>query len=301
MPNLLRQLLVPALLVLACAFATPAAAQKIVVLVNGEPITSYDVAQRQRLHQLLEQKSITPKQALDELIDDRIKTQQAARLRVDVEQKDIDRRYASVASRSGRTPEQLTASFAQSGLDARTFKEKLMADYVWAQYVRGRAGAVTIRDSDITAALLKRGETELVATEYTLLPIIFVVPRNSSNYGGRLKEAQDLRARFTDCTSGVELAKGMKEVVVRQKVLRLSSEMPTALRQILDKTEVGRLTPPEVSQSGVETFAVCAKNTVRGESTEKREIQDQLSTSQFEAESKKLIEELRKSSLIEYR
>lgn len=301
MPKLLRQILLSALLVVSCALATPAAAQKIVVMVNGDPITSYDINQRQRLHQLIERKSITPKQALDEVIDERIKTQQARRLRSDVEEKDIDRMYASVASRSGRTPEQLTAGFAQAGLDPRTFKDKLLADYVWNQYVRSRAGAVTIRDSDITAALLKRGETQLVATEYTLRPIIFVVPRNSTNYGARLKEAQALRSRFTDCTAGIEMAKDMKEVVVRQQVSRLSSEMPTAMRQILDKTEVGHLTPPEVSQLGVETFAVCAKNIVRGESAEKRDIKDQLTSSQFEVESKKLLEELRKASLIEYR
>lgn len=297
----LRHFLLLALALLALGTAAPARAQQILVMVNGDPITTYDVAQRQRLHELVERKSVTAKQALDDLIEERIKIQQAIRLKMDVDQKDIDRMYASVAERSGRTPEQLSAGFKQSGLDDRTFKSKLMADYVWGQYVRGRSGTVTIRDADVVAALQKRGETTMVATEFTLLPIVFVVPRSAGNYAARLAEANALRGRFTDCDAGVEMVKALKEVVVRQKVLRVSSEMPPALKQILDKTEVGRLTPPEVAQTGIETFAVCGKREIRGESSQKREIKDELSSAQFNAESKKFMDELKKASLIEYR
>jgi len=292
-------------LVLALAMlggmATAGSAQQIVVMVNGDPVTSYDVVQRQRLNQIIYRKTIGPKEALDELIDDRIKIQQARRMTSDLEEKDIDRMYASMAERSGRTADQLTQGLAQAGLDARAFKQKLAADQIWSQYVRSRSGNVIIRDVDVVAALRERGTTQMVATEYILRPIIFVVPRNGGNHGARLAEANALRARFTSCDSGIEAAKGLKEVVVRPQVSRISSEMPAALRSVLDKTEVGRLTPPEVTQTGVETFAICDKREVRGESAQKREIKDELSNSQFAAESKKLLNELRKQALIQYR
>ncbi|MEP9355303.1 peptidylprolyl isomerase [Xanthobacter sp. KR7-65] len=296
-----RLLLLAFALLTAVLVGAPARAQQIVVMVNGDPITTYDVSQRQRMHELIERKSISAKDALETLIDERIKIQQAIRLKLDVDQADVDRLYAQVAERSGRTPEQLSAGFKQSGLDDRTFKQKLLADYVWGQYVRARSGTVNIRDADVIAALQKRGETQMIATEYTLMPIVFVVPRTSGNYGARLAEANALRGRFNDCDSGAEMAKSLKEVVVRPKVTRLSSEMPGPLKQILDKTEIGKLTPPEVAQSGVETFAMCGKREVRGESSQKREIKDELSSSQFTAESKKFMAELRKQSLIDYR
>lgn len=297
-----RLLLLALMVTLAALGASmPARAQQIVVMVNGDPITTYDVSQRQRMHSLIERKSISAKDALESLIDERIKIQQATRLKLDVEQKDVDRMFAQVAERSGRTPDQLTASFKQSGLDDRTFKQKLLADYVWGQYVRARSGTVNIRDADVIAALQKRGETQMVATEYTLMPIVFVVPRTAGNHGARLAEANALRSRFSDCDSGAEMAKGLKEVVVRPKVTRLSSEMPAPLKQILDKTEVGKLTPPEVAQAGIETFAMCGKREVRGESSQKRDIKDELTSSQFTAESKKFMAELRKQSLIDYR
>lgn len=299
---LLRPLAALALILLALAAGPQrASAQQILVMVNGSPITSYDVAQRQRLHQLIDRKAIGPKEALDELIDETIKMQQAQKLGVEMDQGDVDRMFVSVAERSGRTTKELEASLAQSGLDARTFKNKLTADYVWSQYVRSRSGTVTVRDADVVAALQKRGTTQMVATEYTLRPIVFVVPRKSSNHGARLQEANALRARFADCDSGIAAAMALKEVVVRPPVLRLSSDMPDALRKLLDKTEVGRLTQPEVTQSGVETFAMCGKREVRGESAEKREIKDELTSAQFTKESKKLMDDLRRGALIQYR
>ncbi len=301
MPFARLLLLAAALLLPALVVGSPARAQQVVVVVNGDPVTSYDVSQRQLLHSIIERKPISAKEALEELIEERIKIQQANRLKLDVDQKDVDRLFASVAERSGRTPEQLSSGFKQQGLGDKTFKQKLLADYVWGQYVRARSGTVNIRDADVIAALQKRGETQMVATEYTLMPIVFVVPRNASNHAARLAEANALKSRFTDCDSGEQMAKSMREVVVRPKVTRLSSEVPAQLKQILDKTEVGRLTPPEVAQAGVETFAMCGKREVRGESSQKREIKDELTTSQFTAESKKFMAELRKQALIEYR
>ena len=301
MPFARLLLIAAALLLPALVVGSPAHAQQVVVVVNGDPVTSYDVSQRQLLHSIIERKPICAKEALEELIEERIKIQQANRLKMDVDQKDVDRLFASVAERSGRTPEQLSSGFQQQGLGDKTFKQKLLADYVWGQYVRARSGTVNIRDAHVIAALQKRGETQMVATEYTLMPIVFVVPRNASNHSARLAEANALKARFTDCDSGAQMAKSLKEVVVRPKVTRLSSEVPAQLKQILDKTEVGRLTPPEVAQAGVETFAMCGKREVRGESSQKREIKDELTASQFTAESKKFMAELRKQALIEYR
>ncbi|QTL06028.1 peptidylprolyl isomerase [Aquabacter sp. L1I39] len=289
------------LVVALAAFGMPASAQQILVMVNGQPITTVDVAQRAKLHQMIEGKSPGQKQTLEELIDQKIKIQQAAKIGIKLDDEDVDRIFNSVAERSGRTPQQLAQGFSQAGIDPASFKEKLKADNVWQQYVRARAPTVNVRDQDVVAAVQQRGNVQMVATEYKLYPIIFVVPRNSNAYGARLSEANALKARFNGCDAGLETVKGMREVVVRSPVFRLSNEMPPQLRQVLDKTDVGRLTPPEVTQSGVEIFAVCGKTEVKGEVSTKREIKEELASSQFQMESKKLMEQLRKSALIVYR
>lgn len=290
------------LFALSLALIAPGAAfAQVLVMVSGQPITANDVSQRIKLHQLIERSSPPQKQVLEELIDEKIKITQAARFSIEADDKEVDRMFASVAERSGRTAEQLTAGFAQSGLKAQTFKDKLRADYVWGQYVRARAPVVNVRDSDVVAALNQQGQTQMVATEYILRPIVLVVGAGSNAYGARMQEASALRARFNGCDQGVELIKGMKETVIRSPVSRLSSEIPEKMRSILEKTEVGRLTPPEVAQSGVELFAVCSKREVKGESEKKRDIKDELGNAQFQEQSKRMLAELRKTTLIQYR
>ncbi|MPT22583.1 MAG: peptidylprolyl isomerase, partial [Starkeya sp.] len=108
----------------------PAQAQQILVLVQGQPITSFDVAQRIKLAQLTERQTLTQKQALEDLIDERLKIVTAERFGVTADKDEVDKMFARMGSRSGRTPEQLTQALAQSGLDAGMLKTKMRADYV---------------------------------------------------------------------------------------------------------------------------------------------------------------------------
>ena len=62
-----------------CLRPVPRSAQ-IVALVNGEPITALDIAQRTKLIQLSTQKTPSRQEVLDELIDDKLKVQLAQAL-----------------------------------------------------------------------------------------------------------------------------------------------------------------------------------------------------------------------------
>jgi len=296
-----------ALSALAVAGTAPAHAQQILVMVQGEPITSFDVAQRIKMVQLTERRSLNQKQALDELIDERLKIFTADRYGVALDDADLNKMFATMASRSGRTSDQLSQALAQSGVSSAAMKKKMRADYVWNNYVRGRFGSATsVRDTDVFAALGAKGTDTTQAqrtTEYTIRQIVLVVSRTAppATRSQRLSEANALRGRFNDCDSGIEAARAMREVVVRDPVIRTSADISAPLRKLLNDTPIGRTTPPEVTQAGVELVAICNKREVIGDSAEKREVRDQLQAKQFEAQSKRLLEEARKTALIEYR
>ena len=71
------------------------------------------------------------------------------------------------------------------------------------------------------------------------------------------------------------------------------------IREILDKTEIGHLTEPEVTTNGVEVFALCSKKQTKIESVAKREVTNELYAKQFETNAKKLMRTLRKAAMIE--
>lgn len=285
----------------------PVQAQQILVLVQGQPITSFDVAQRIKLAQLTERQTLTQKQALEDLIDERLKIVTAERFGVTADKDEVDKMFARMGSRSGRTPEQLTQALAQSGLDAGMLKTKMRADYVWNNYVRGRFSSVaTIRDSDVFAALQSKGEDLTRAqrtTEYTVRQIVLVVGRTASpgERSQRMAEANTLRKQFTECEAGIQTARGMRETVVRDPVIRTSADMSAPVRKIMDETPVGQLTAPEVTRAGIEMIAICNRREVVGESAQKREVRAELENKQFDAVSRKLLDDARKSAMIQYR
>ena len=123
----------------------------------------------------------------------------------------------------------------------------------------------------------------MVGYDYTLRPILFVVPRGSppAAFEARAKEAEALRARFQSCEEGIALARGMRYVAVRPQVVKGSAELPTALRDMLAKTELGRLTAPETTPQGVEVYALCGKRQSEN-APAKKEVRDEMYNETFE-------------------
>jgi hypothetical protein len=93
---------------------------------------------------------------------------------------------------------------------------------------------------------------------YTLQSILFPIPKdNPALLAARRKDADALRARFADCESGLADARAHYDVIIdKQRTIDPINLLP-AHRDLLDKTGLGHLTPPETTSRGVELFAVC--------------------------------------------
>ena len=106
---------------------------------------------------------------------------------------------------------------------------------------------------------------------------------------------------FQGCEEGLAAARTLRDVTVRDEITRSSLDVPAKQREVLDATPVGGLTPPGVTQLGVEVFAVCSKEPTRGDNPEEREAREEISNQRYEAQSKRYLEELRRSAMIEIR
>src|SRR5438309_1405686 len=86
------------LLLLAAAFAaTPVRAQVIMAMVNGDPVTAFDVDQRIKLFKLTDHKVLTQKEALEMLIGERAKIKEGKRFGVDLSKSEVDEQFDSMA------------------------------------------------------------------------------------------------------------------------------------------------------------------------------------------------------------
>ena len=301
-----RTALAVACLIAAAAASSTARAQQVVLIVNGDVITAYDIEQRMKFVQLSTHKPGVRNEVIDDLIDDKLKVQFGRRYRIEIPDSDVDQQFAEMGHRMHMTSEQLSQALAQGGVDAATLKAKIRSDTVWQNIVRGKyQGDLQIREKDVLAAMQtdkpdKPDEKSQVGYEYRLRPILFLVPHGAAQLTeARQKEAEALRGRFTDCDSGLKYARTLRDVAVRDVIVKSSSDLPPVLRDVLDKTEIGHLTAPEVTPQGVELFALCERKETKEDTPERRQAREKLFSEKFQAKAKQLLRELRKQAMIE--
>jgi peptidyl-prolyl cis-trans isomerase SurA len=292
-----------ALALAAVGLPGPARAQHVAVIVNGSPITTYDIEQRSKFAALSTHKTPSRQDVIEELIDEKLKVQIGERYKLEISDADVDNAFASMSRRMRLTPEQLTGALAHAGIDAGTLKARIRADISWQQIVRGKfQSSLQVRDKDVFAKLAKDDKDKKeVGYEYVLRPILFIVQPGSSEQtlDGRKREAEALRVRFENCESGLNFARALRDVAVRDQIIKSSADLAPALRKILDEATVGKLTSPEVTPQGVQMFALCAKRENKVDSAATKEVRDEMFAEQFQAKSKRYLEVLRKQAMIE--
>ena len=286
--------------------ATTACAQEVVALVDGEPITALDIEQRSKFILMSTQKTQPRQEVLNTLIDEILEIREAKRFSIDVPNSEVESAFANVGSRMGADTKKLTEILEKGGASADTLKRQLKAQIAWNALVRGRFKAsLEISDSDVEAQLdlHKPEDKNQVGYEYVLRPVVMVVPRGSPDaaFEARKRDADALRVRFQTCADGIPFARALREVAVRDQVTKFSADLEQQLRDILDKTDVGHLTPPEQTGEGIQMFALCSKKETKADTPGKKEMRDEMFQQKFGAQAKRYLAELRRGAMIEYK
>jgi peptidyl-prolyl cis-trans isomerase SurA len=286
---------------------SPLHAQTVAVMVNGEPITNYDIEQRTKLDFLSTRKPATRQQVIDELIDEKVKIKEGKKFGVDPGIADVDQSYTAMSTRMRLTPEQLTKSLETQGIRPETLKARMKAEMVWGSLVRGRfKESLQVGEKEVAAAVQVNGSDEKTATEsfeYKMQPIVLIVPRGSAQPAieVRRKEAEALRNRVQTCDDANAIFKSMQNAAIREAVTKTSADLPPPLRELLDKTPIGHLTEPEVTKQGVEMVVLCGRKPTTVDTPKKREIREKMFAEKYEAKSKSYLQEVRRAAMIEYR
>jgi peptidyl-prolyl cis-trans isomerase SurA len=297
------------------ASATPSYAQSVAVMVNGEPITNFDIEQRSKLDFLSTHKQPTRQEVIEELIDQKVKIKEAKQFGVDPPSSDIDATFTDMSARMRITPDQLSKSLESQGIRPDTLKQRIKADLVWGGLVRGRyKESLQVGEREVNAAAQTQGaqgdagdnkddKQQVESFEYQMQPIVLIVPRGSSPSAIELKrkDAETLRARVQTCDEANSYFKSMQNAAIRETVTKTSADIPPALRQLLDSTPIGHLTPPEVTKQGVEMVALCGRKPTTVDTPQKKAIREKMFADKFEAKSKAYLTQIRKAAMIEYR
>ncbi|WP_433960724.1 SurA N-terminal domain-containing protein, partial [Bradyrhizobium guangdongense] len=249
---------------LLIAGMAPSQAQNIVLMVNGEPVTDFDIEQRSKLNELITHKKPARQDVINELIDEKVKIKEGKKYGVDPSPSDVEQSYAGMAQRMRINTDQLTKSLEVKGIRPDTLKARMRAEMVWTSLVRGRfKERLQVGEKDVAAAVTAQdGEKlQIEGTEYKMQPIVLVVPRGSpdASLEARKKEAELYRSRVGSCDEANSLFRSTPNATIRDSVTKTTADLPEPLRKVLDDTPIGHLTPPEVTRAGIEMVVLCSR------------------------------------------
>lgn len=283
--------------------------QSIAVLVNDEPITNFDITQRVRLLTVTRRQQPSDalrKKVIEDLISERIQLQAATKAGIAVSKDEVDRVFSKVAKSNNMNGEQLAASLAQLGVNAKTMKEQIRSRIAWSQVVREKfRGQVSVNASQIDQAISAEepAEGQKSETEFQLQRVRLELPNDPDQraVAGRLVEADQLRNRVRSCTNIEDTVGRVRKASVKAIGRRSTNKLPQPTRAILMASSEGQMTPATITSAGIELYVVCAKRTVNRNDEQRQKVRSKLVTEEYDILARRHLRDLRQEAFIEYR
>ena len=291
------------------SFAWAQAEQSIVVLVNDDPITVYDVEQRQRFLAVTTQEQPSPalkKKATDMLIEERLQIQQAKKLGITPSEEDVTKVLAGMAKNNNMNPEQLGAALGQMGVNIKTLRDRIRAQVVWQDLIRKKFRRdVSIAETDVDKALGSGADAEAPKEETTfqLRQVKYEIPTDAdqASIAKQLAAVESVRAKVQSCSNLSSFTKDMKGFKIKTLQDQLPGSLGQPMRTLVMNAKIGQMTPPTLSGSAIEAYAVCGKHAIKGDPQKRQQTEMKLMEEELGIRAEGLLRDMRQDAFIEYR
>ena len=259
---------------LFCGISMAQQSLRIAATVNDEMISFLDLQTRISLVAAFSgfdnspetQQRLAP-QVIQSLIDERIRLQEAKRLKITANKNELDAEKAAVAKQINVDPNQLDTSLESNGINPATLIEQLEAKIVWTKIIRGKYGSgVQISDNEVDDIIEEiknnKGKPEFLTAEIYL-------PAESPD---QLKSAIELANRLVQ-----QIQAGANFSAVAQNFSQSptaqgggnmgwnrASELSAEIRQIVQDLKPGQISQPHRASDGIYIIQMRAQRISRG-------------------------------------
>ena len=241
------------------------------------------------------------KAALEELIEEKLKLQEAKRQGVTVDDAEISRVIAGIAERNKMTEAQF---MQQLGGGADAMKNRIRSTLSWNDVIRRRFGAqiaITSRDVDKLVASSTSAAEDDVELRVQRIRIALPAKMDQASAAQRMQDAEQIRAKFTDCKSSGAIASGFAGAKFEELGKRRPSAFQEPTRTFLLNAKDGEMLPPSMGDGNVELWIVCGRDVVKGQEQQRTQAEGELKQKEFEILAKRHLKDLRQDAHIEYR
>lgn len=286
----------------------PAAAQSeqsIVVLVNDDPISAYDIEQRTRFLAITSQQQPSPelrKKAEEMLIEERLQMQQGKELKIFPDEADVKKVVSNMASKNNLTADGLGAALGKAGINVKTLQDRIRAQLVWQDViVKKFRHTVTVGETDIDQALSAADTVNLAQNTTFSLQKIRLPARGDAAIARQIAQADTMRQRFRTCARTEALVKDFPGANMQTIDETKASNVPQPARTMLMHANVNSMIAPTISSGSVDVYVLCGKASSTDVPQERDVAKRKLMTEEMKARADELLQELRENAYIERR
>jgi peptidyl-prolyl cis-trans isomerase SurA len=248
---------------------------RIAAVVNGDVISNADIANRARLFAISTGLPLSPEvidrlraQILRQLIDERLRMQEAQRRKIVIQDAQIAAAIKDIESRNGLQTGALRAKLASDGVSARTLIDQIRAQLAWSRLLREMVSErINITDADV-AEQQKLAAQQVGQTEYRLGEIFIPIddPANSA-------DAQHFAETvITELHAGAPFPMVAAEFSQTQTALEggelgweQTNQIDPAVARIVSQMPVGAISNPVRVPGGLSIVALQAKRQIGNE------------------------------------
>jgi len=292
--------------------ATRKGSQRVVAVVNDEPITDFDITQRMNLNDVLGaargSKSEQRKSAEKELIDEVIKRSEAKRFKLTPKKKDIDRAIAGIAKGSNTTPENLTKKLEARGVSTAAFRKQVEATIVFRFILRQQHNVtINVDDRELEQRYVQ------IESDPRMKPVkvykIQEIDLPVEQFGGsmnqllqaRAVEAQVIMSRYKGCNSARKAANGIYNVKIGHVIQAPADRLPPKMKAVLDKAGPGRAIGPMRGKSGIRLVGFCGRATIKPPKPSREVVKNILLNEKYRLAAERVMRSLRRRAYIDYK
>ena len=277
--NFAQYIIATTMLATSLFVAKPALAQQthgIAAVVNDDVVTNYDLAQRalfmmatQGIQPTEEAKQQILRQALRNLVDEKLEIQEAKKFDQTISEAAIDKGVQTIISRNGISVEEFTKRLAAAGISIQTLRDQVRAEIAWQRIISGLYGRrIRISDAQIDETL-NRLTANSDKPSYRVAEIYIEATPDIGGIEGAMKGANAMIEQIKEGVPFKVLARQFSSSASAAKGGDIgwikSGELRPELDEALAKMEKGQLSPPILVPGGVYVIALIDKQISKSE------------------------------------
>lgn len=244
------------------------------------------------------------KDAQDELIEEKLKMQEARRLGLVTPDEDVDKIIKGIADKNKVTPAQFAQNLKNMGSDISVMRARFQAGFSWRDVIRRKyAGQIAVNQRDVDRMLQQSAKPGEETLEVQIQKITLPLPAklDQGALAARIADADALRRKFGGCKSTAQIAAALPGAKFEDLKFIKPSTIGEPTRTLLVSAKDGEMLPPQTGATGIDVYTVCSRRELKVDETKREEAKQELQSRELEQLAKRHLRDLRQDAHIEMR